>query len=68
MSCTTRPLGSSNETLRCQDVPVTADPALLDLVAPRGGSCLALPAADGSVHAPTGPHPVAPLDPAAPLA
>lgn len=40
------------ETLRCRDVLVTADPALLDLVASRGGSFIALPASDGSVHTP----------------
>jgi PIN domain nuclease of toxin-antitoxin system len=40
------------EALRCRDVLVTADPALLDLVASRGGSVIALPASDGSVHEP----------------
>lgn len=45
------------EALRCRDVLVTADPALLDLVASRGGSFVALPASDGSVHAPVVPQP-----------
>jgi predicted nucleic acid-binding protein len=40
------------EALRCRDVLVTADPALLDLVTSRGGSVIALPASDGSVHEP----------------
>lgn len=49
------------ETLRCRDVLATADPALLDLVASRGGSWVALPASDGSVHTPEVLHFGAPL-------
>ena len=49
------------EALRCRDVLVTSDPALLDVVASRGGSFVALPASDGSVHTPTVLHFGAPL-------
>lgn len=49
------------EALRCRDVLVTADPALLDLVASRGGSYLALPGSDGRVHSPDVLYPSQPL-------
>lgn len=49
------------EALRCRNVLATADPHLLDLVASRGGSFIALPAADGSVHEPDVLYPGEPL-------
>ena len=49
------------EALRCRDVLATADPHLLDLVASRGGSFVALPASDGTVHTPEVLHFGAPL-------
>ncbi len=49
------------EALRCRDVLVTSDPALLDLVASRGGSFLALPGSDGRVHSPDVLYPGEPL-------
>ena len=49
------------EALRCHDVLVTADPHVLDLMAVRGGSSVALPGSDGRVHEPDVLYPGAPL-------
>lgn len=43
------------------EVLVTADPHVLDLMASRDGSFLALPTSDGRVHAPDVLYPGAPL-------
>lgn len=40
------------EALRSGEPVAAADPHLLDLVAAHGGSFVALPASDGTVHSP----------------
>jgi len=47
--------------LRCRYALATADPHLLDLLASRGGSFVALPGSDGTVHPPGVLHFGAPL-------
>lgn len=49
------------EALRARVPLATADPDLLDVVSSQGGSFVALPASDGSVHTPAVLHFGAPL-------